>query len=303
MSSIPKNIKNSLFKLSGEDYSIISVSSKKIQFYFSTIGLLVLLILLFSFVSALYFTDHLFHNVYADIGVGLVWGYVVTNMYVLLLYTITPEILPIRVRKKDKYIAKSITFNISMVYRIFVVILLALIIAQPLNVLILKPGSSTLAYDIKYLLATNPIASIISFIVIAVFLLPIYFKHSVRNLGEFYEKKAVIEKRIVEDEYKDFKTKYAILLESNILNFNKHVWENLTPFLEKLEKVNPSVYQKYFEEIKEELINEKTEKYEYWLDPPFRTKKRIISSVNNNEADLLELIYQDNELIDNQTVS
>ncbi|BDB53080.1 hypothetical protein GENT11_13920 [Flavobacterium ammonificans] len=298
MNLMPENIKKSLFKLSGEDYSIISVGSKKIQFYFSTIGLLVLLILLFSFVSALYFTEHLFHNFFADIGVGLVWGYVVTNMYVLLLYTITPEILPIRIRKKDKYIAKSITFNISMVYRIFVVILLALIIAQPLNVLILKPGSKALAYDIKYLLATNPIASINSFIVIAIFLLPIYFKYSIRNLGEFYEKKAVIEKRIIEDDYKDFKIKYSIQLENNILKFNNHVWENLTPFLEKLEKRNPSVYKKYFDEIKEELINEKTEKYEYWADPPFRTIKRVNSTVNNNEADLLELIYQDNTLVE-----
>lgn len=291
MSSIRKNIKNSLFKLSGEDYSIISVSSKKIQFYFSTIGLLVLLILMFSFVSALYFTDHLFHNVFADIGVGLVWGYVVTNMYVLLLYTITPRILPMRVRKKDNYITKSITFNISMVYRIFVVILLAIIIAQPLNVLILKPGSTALAYDIKYLLATNPIATIVSLIVIVVFLLPIYLKYSIRNFGKFYEKKTEIEKRIIEDDYKDFKTKYAILLESNILRSNKQVWENLSPFLEKLKNVNPSAYQKHFEEINGELVKEKIEKYEYWSDPPFRTIHK--TKINNtlSEQDLLNFIY------------
>ena len=107
MSSIRKKISNRLCKLSGEDYAIISECSEKIQFYFSAIGFLVLLILLFSFVSALYFTEHLFHNVFADISVGLVWGYVVTNMYVLLLYTISPRILPIRVRTKDKYINKS----------------------------------------------------------------------------------------------------------------------------------------------------------------------------------------------------
>ena len=291
MSSIRKNIKFSLYKLSGEDYTIISVSSKKIQFYFSTIGILVLLILLFSFVSALYFTEHIFHNVFADIWVGIIWGYIVTNMYVLLLYTITPRILPMRVRKNDNFIAKSITFNISMLYRIFVVILLALIIAQPLNVLILKPGSNALAYDIKYLLTTNPIAIIISLLVITIFLLPIYLKYSIRNLDKFYEMKSEIEKQIVEDDYKDFKIKYAILLESNILKFDKYVWRNLTPFLEKLEKVNPSAYQKHFEEIKEELVKEKNEKYEYWTDPPFRTIRPNVIVVKNNEKEFLDFIY------------
>lgn len=291
MSSIRKNIKNSLFKLSGEDYTIISECTGKIQFYFSAIGFLVLLILIFSFASALYFTEQLFHNVIADIGVGLVWGYIVTNMYVLLLYTISPALLPIKVRNKQAIKTKQFELSFSMILRIFVVILLAIIIAQPLNVLILNPDSNAFAYDIKYLFDTNPFASFITLVVIAIFLLPIYLKYSIRNFGMFYEKKAEIEKRIIEDDYKDFKIKYSILLESNILRFNKHVWQNLAPFLEKLKKVNPSAYQKYFEEINGELVNEKIEKYEYWSDPPFRTIHK--TKVNNtlSEQDLLNFIY------------
>jgi hypothetical protein len=291
MSSIRKKISNRLCKLSGEDYAIISECSEKIQFYFSAIGFLVLLILLFSFVSALYFTEHLFHNVFADISVGLVWGYVVTNMYVLLLYTISPRILPIRVRTKDKYINKSTILNFSMGYRIFVVMLLAIIIAQPLNVLILKPDSTALAYDIKYLLSTNPIASIISLVVIAVFLLPIFLKYSIRNLGEFYEKKAEIEKRIVKDDYKDFKKEYNSLLEKNISKYNKSVKENLLSILIKLEQVNPSAYKMHIEEVENELINEKIEKYEYWIDPPFRTIRPRVNVVKNNEKAFLDFIY------------
>lgn len=291
MSSLLKNIRNSLCKLSGEDYAIISECTGKIQFYFSAIGFLVLLILLFSFASALYFTEQLFHNVIADIGVGLVWGYIVTNMYVLLLYTISPALLPVKLRNKQAIKTKQFELSFSMILRIFVVILLAIIIAQPLNVLILNPDSNAFAYDIKYLFDTNPFASFITLVVIAVFLLPIYLKYSIRNFGMFYEKKAQIEKQIIEDDYKDFKIKYSILLESNILSFNKHVWENLTPFLEKLKKVNPSAYQKYFEEINGELVNEKIEKYEYWSDPPFRTIHK--TKINNtlSEQDLLNFIY------------
>lgn len=293
MSSIRKNIKIRLCKLSGEDYAIISECSNKIQNYYSMVGFLVLLILFFSFASALYFTEQLFHSIIADIGVGLVWGYIVTNMYVLLLYTISPALLPVKVRQKQAIKTKQFELSFSMILRIFVVILLALIIAQPLNVLILKPDSTTLAYDIKYLLSTNPLATFISLLVIAIFLLPIYLKYSIRNFGKFYEKKAEIEKRIIEDDYRDFKKKYSLLLESNIIKYNKSVWENLMPFLSKLEQVNPLTYKKHFDEIKNELINEKIEKYEYWSNPPFRTIHKSKTKNVLSEQDLINHIYSE----------
>lgn len=291
MRSIRENIRNRLCKLSGEDYTIISECSDRIQFFYSVIGFLVLVILFFSFASALYFTEHLFHSAVADLGVGLVWGYIVTNMYVLLLYTISPSLLPIKIRKKQEIKTKQFQLSFSMIFRIFIVILLAVIIAQPLNVLILKPNSTVLAFDIKYLLATNPFATLITLVVIAIFLLPVYLKYAIRNFGKFYEKKAEIEKRIIEDDYKHFKKKYSQIFENKISNYNKSVWENLMPFLTKLQQVNPIAYQKYFEEVKNELIHEKIEKYEYWANPPFRTiqknKKRNIFS----EQDLLNYIY------------
>jgi hypothetical protein len=212
-------------------------------------------------------------------------------MYVLLLYTISPALLPVKVRQKQAIKTKQFELSFSMILRIFVVILLALIIAQPLNVLILKPDSTTLAYDIKYLLSTNPLATFISLLVIAIFLLPIYLKYSIRNFGKFYEKKAEIEKRIIEDDYREFKKKYSILLESNIIKYNKSVWENLIPFLSKLEQVNPLIYKKHFDEIKNELINEKIEKYEYWSNPPFRTIHKSKTKKVLSEQDLINHIY------------
>lgn len=291
MSSLLKAIRNRLCKLSGEDYTIISRCSNKIQIYFSLIGLLVLMILLCSFASALYFTDHLFHSVVADIGVGLVWGYIVTNMYVLFLYTITPTLLPTKIRKNQKIKTNQFQLSFSMGLRVFIIVLLAIIIAQPLNVLILKPNSTALAFDIKQLLTTNPLATIITIAVIAIFLLPVYLKYSIRKLGEFYEQKAEIKKRIIIDDYNDFKKEYKHIIENNISNYNKSVWENLMPYLNKLEKINPITYQEHFTEINNELINDKIEKYEYWANPPFRT---ILKSKTKNvlsEQELLNHIY------------
>jgi hypothetical protein len=295
MSSIRKNVKISLCKLSGEDYAIIAECSNKIQNYYSIIGFLVLLILLFSFASALYFTEQLFHSIITDIGVGLVWGYIVTNMYVLLLYTISPALLPVKERKNQVIKTKQFELSSSMILRIFVVILLAIIIAQPLNVLILKPESTALANDIKYLLSSNPLAAIISLLVIAVFLLPIYLKYSIRNFGMFYEKKAEIEKRIIEDEYRDFKKKYSLLLESNIIKFNKNVWANLTPLLDRLKEIDSIAYQRHFEDTSRELICEKFEKYEYWSDPPFRTSQKVKTKNLLSEQDLMKFIYPESD--------
>ena len=291
MSSLHKAIRNRLCKLSGEDYTIISRCSNKIQIYFSLIGLLVLVILLCSFASALYFTEHLFHSVVADIGVGIVWGYIVTNMYVLFLYTITPSLLPTKIRKNQKIKTNQFQLSFSMGLRVFIVVLLAIIIAQPLNVLILKPNSAALAFDIKHLLTTNPLATIITIAVIAIFLLPVYLKYSIRKLGEFYEQKAEIKKQIIIDDYNDFKKEYKRIVENNISNYNKSVWENLMPYLKKLEQINPIAYQKHFIEINNELISEKIEKYEYWANPPFRT---ILKSKTKNvlsEQELLNHIY------------
>lgn len=118
MSSIPNAIRNRLCKFSGEDYTIIQKCGNKVQFYFSLIGLLVLVILLCSFASALYFTDHLFHSIIADIGVGIIWGYIITNMYVLFLYTISPTLLPTKVRKKQEVKTNKFQLSFSMSFRI-----------------------------------------------------------------------------------------------------------------------------------------------------------------------------------------
>lgn len=295
MSSLLDSIRNRLCKFSGEDYTIIQKCGNKVQFYFSLIGLLVLVILLCSFASALYFTEHLFHSVIADIGVGIVWGYIITNMYVLFLYTISPTLLPTKIRKKQEVKTNQFQLSFSMGLRIFIVILLAVIIAQPLNVLILKPNSTALAFDIKDLLATNPLATFVTLIVIGIFLLPVYLKYNIRKLGEFYEKKAEIKKRIIEDDYKDFKKEYRQIIESNISNYNKSVWGNLMPFLNKLEKVNPIFHQKCFIEIEKELATEKIEKYEYWENPPYRTIHKSRTKNTLSEQDLLNHIYPETD--------
>lgn len=291
MNLILKSIRNRFCKFSGEDFTIIRLCNSKIQLYFSLIGFLVSAILFSSFASAMYFTDQLFHNLILDIGVGIIWGYIITNMYVLLLYTISPPLLPNKANAKEKIKTNTFKLNSSMILRIFVVMLLAIIIAQPLNVLVLKPDSTAFASDIKLLLNTNIFAIPITLFVIGIFLLPIILKYNIRKFDEFYEIKAKKEKQFILDEYKVFKNQYAYLLKENISRLNKIVSENLKHHLNELEKNNYDSYKKILNEIDNKLIEEKLEKYEYWADSPFRTVRKSQNRNILSEEDLLKHIY------------
>jgi hypothetical protein len=283
-----KKLRDSLCKFSGEDFTIIRECEEKIQFYFSLIGGFVLAILVCCFVSAYLFTDSLFHSPIQDIGIALIWGFIVTNLYVLLLYTISPRLLPLNL---EKYSQHDSVITISYIYRISLIIILAVIIAQPLNVALLSTPNNAYVSTIKLLLSTNISAWLITFLVTIIFLLPIYWKYSIRNLGGFYEVKANIEKRIIEDDYVEFKKDFKRILENYISVFNEKTWENIIPFLNKLEMVNIEKYYKLKKEITTELKNENVEKYEYWADPPFRTiKKNKIKSVFSEE-DFINDIY------------
>lgn len=289
--SILNGIRNNLQKLSGEDYTIIRVCNSKIQGSFTRIGFFVFLILLFCFLSAIRFTEHLFHSIVADISIGIFWGYTVTNLYILLLYTITPTLLPKKTTRVNSFKGSYIELNYSMIFRIGLVSLLAIITAQPLNILILEPRSETFAFDIKDLMSHNIFAWVITLLVITVFFLPIYWKYTLRKLGEFYEIKAEIKKRIIADDYKEFKKLYSSLLEFNISIYNYNVWNNIKPYIFILEKAKPISYQKYMEEIKPELVDDNIDKYEYWANPPYRTEHKTQKIVIQSEKDLINHIY------------
>lgn len=288
-----KKLRDRLCKFSGEDFSIIRKCEPNIQFYFSLIGGFVLVILVCCFISAFLFTESMFKSPIQDIGIAIVWGYIVTNLYVLLLYTISPAILPTSLKKNNLKVIDSRlnSINASFILRIIILIILAIIIAQPLNVALLSNPNNIYASTIKTLLSTNIFAWLITSLVAVIFLLPVYWKYSIRNLGGFYEVKANIEKRIIEDDYIEFKKDFKRILENNISDFNKKTWENTMPFLNKLEIVSKTKYNNFFSEITAELQNENIEKYEYWADPPFRTIKKNNTKSALTEQDFLTDIY------------
>lgn len=188
---------------SGEDDFIIRKCKPRIQLSFALIGFFVLLVFIGCWVSAALFMTHIFDGGrWISIPTGIIWAMLVTNLYLLLLYTVSPSLLPIsrkkKIRKGDKIIKVLVEskaeeihplLRFSLFVRIAFIVLLAIIIAQPFNVFLFSPSfeeSDLYAKAIREILSKNPLSWIISILSCCIFLLPIYFKYQVRSLSKRY---------------------------------------------------------------------------------------------------------------------
>lgn len=504
MNKAVNEIRLFLFTCSGEDNYILKKCSAKIQTRFALIGFFVLLIFSGCLFSASCFAYSLFEGAkWASLPIGLIWGAVVVNMYLLLLHTISPAIIPLSTKnnsksgfEKSEKIIKIPSF--SMFLRLGFMALLAIIIAQPLNVFMISStvessiekhkivervklyaltnkeliknelinqkefnqkivdrlnedlASTTkaqlaiinskiesdnqfiiitskklkhlnaidsdlfltdkvelekknllnqldnllndeLASDadfiaaiistsidgslkedyltyrnnlinlitektdnynalnnllnksnfyiktIQLLLTENPVSWFITFLICLIFLLPIYFKYKVRDLSsslfnknlnhqaeikrlreelihtndyrwlenkiksinissintsDYYFQRMLIEHKIILEEYDETKIKFSKILTSKIKRYNKNSLDRLLQLQEKLIELNPLNDNGISERIIDEYKNQLMIKYEYWLDSPFRTKrKNTPTSISNNEESLLDFIY------------
>jgi hypothetical protein len=451
---------------SGEDDYIIRECKARIQISFAFIGLFVILIFAGCWVSASSFMSELFEGSgkWLSIPIGILWALLVANMYLLLLYTVSPTLLPVARKiagkgKKKRILIetseekKKSEFTPSLIFRILFISLLAIIIAQPLNVLLLSSFSERslrnhkieyrinmmivadsslikqevqnqtdfyqnlitkihlsdsiiiannvqllndkVANDQKFLvhskmlldsllkwnkspfgknkpradsvrailsalvdeelqsddvfiseidnvqftdrklqsdfenyraslkktieekiknctrlddllkksnfylkriqilLSENPVSWIITLGVCGIFLLPIFWKFSIRNHGGFYAKKRHIENKLVHDDYNDFKSTYSKIFETKLREYNRQTWVTAMHLLHKLEIINPDKFSDISQQLKREIAEEPVSKYEYWADPPFRTKRKQSSKQLLSEKDFLKTIYPD----------
>lgn len=143
-----KGLKTFLWRFSGEDrYIIEKCEDAKTQNRFAYLGLFVIGIFIGCFVSATAFMYEVFEGLGRAVCLpfGLFWGLSVSIIYILLLNTISPTILPLSDKSsKRKHSRERIkqefknALNTSFAFRIGFMFIISIIIAQPLNVLILS---------------------------------------------------------------------------------------------------------------------------------------------------------------------
>jgi hypothetical protein len=119
-------LKKLLCILSGDDYGFIVRS--KMENHFAWIGLYVLAVFLLCFGSSYFTFIKLFPNYWIGIPIALFFAWMITNIYLLLLYTLSKNVLP---HKKHNG-----TRLFSLILRIAFVSLIAVIVSKPLEALI-----------------------------------------------------------------------------------------------------------------------------------------------------------------------
>lgn len=121
------NLSKILCTFSGDDYSIISGCDRKIQNRFKVIGGFVTAIFALCFISCYFTFTKLFQNYFIGIPIGIFFSYMITNIYLLLLYTLSKNSFP---SKTDKV---SQLFSISI--RVIFICFIAIVVSKPIETL------------------------------------------------------------------------------------------------------------------------------------------------------------------------
>ena len=130
--------KQFLHILSGDDLSIIRQCNSEIQNRFALIGGLVASIIAVSFISITAAFIHFFDFWLFDVAIGLFFALMIANIYVLLLYTLSKNMLP--------YISSKGAKWTSITLRGLFIIVFAVIVSKPFELMFL---STILEKDIE----------------------------------------------------------------------------------------------------------------------------------------------------------
>lgn len=123
------NLSRILCTFSGDDYSIISqCKDKTIQYRFMVIGGFVTAIFALCFISCYFTFTKLIQNYYIGLPIGLFFSYMITNIYLLLLYTLSKNSFPCKTDKAAQL------FSISI--RVIFICFIAIVVSKPLETML-----------------------------------------------------------------------------------------------------------------------------------------------------------------------
>mgnify|MGYP000553936865 CR=1 FL=1 len=132
------HLKRFFWVLSGDDYNVVGKCNKSTQRRFTTIGVLVACIFALCFISCYFAFTKLFQNYYTGIPVGLFFAWMITNIYLFLLYTLSKTGFPYIPNKPARYVATTI--------RLVFIAFIAVVVSKPIESLVF---SKQLALEMK----------------------------------------------------------------------------------------------------------------------------------------------------------
>ena len=124
--------------LSGDDKNVIAKCNKSTRSRFTGIGVLVAVIFSLCFASCFLAFTGLLQNLWIGIVIGLFFAWMITNIYLFLLYTLSKTGFPYIPNKTARFVSVSI--------RLIFIAFISIIVSKPIESLIF---SKPLAQDIQ----------------------------------------------------------------------------------------------------------------------------------------------------------
>lgn len=306
-----------LWIFSGDDYRIIASCDKLIKFKFALIGVVVIVIMLLSLLSIQIAIESLFRSILIGFLIGGFFAAVLSVLYILLLQTLSPNLLP-HIKPK--------TIENSRWLRYLFIVFIAVVVSKPIEYWIFKSDVTQITNHLK---ATN-IAELIRSVHYAEERELDYIEKELNgnHLSNETRNKYVSMKNSINAQ-KEKKIIQATLLVKNSRYFVQGlnglhekrpiIWGItllnallfLLPILIKLSIPRSSEYMQEKMRIERDLVDENyaltkqqytelfwkkhgrfVKLYETHLDPPYNTKRIEPEEKNLNQSDLVELIYK-----------
>jgi len=310
------NLKYQFCKFSGEDVTVIfKNNNNKIINIFSFIGLFVFFIFFVSFTSTLVLLFKIFDGQYViDLIISGFFALVLSIIYIFLLYTITPKLLPSRYKiGKKVFLNKKLSskekqqFNIfsggviSSIFKYGYILIISVIVAQPIiqfnkglfNEQRTDSNFVNLINECWHLDFSRSLMQTVA--VFIIFLLPVIFKYAVRHLheGKFYFAKQRLERKLVREDYFNlYLPTWKTLLEKNDQYWIDRINKKVSPLIQKIEKFDESAASKLKKELSLATKSTSFTKYDRWADPPFNTIEKESGIKIHDESQLINSIYQ-----------
>lgn len=119
------NPKRILYTLSGDDYTIIGLCTRRVKNQFASIGAFVLVIFILCFLGSLWSFSQLFDSNVIAIPLGLFFAFMITNIYLLLLYTLTKNSFPTKPYRATQVVSVGV--------RGLFICFIALVVSKPVE--------------------------------------------------------------------------------------------------------------------------------------------------------------------------
>ncbi len=243
---ISKNTYHKFWKVAGEDYQIVSKANKDIQNRFLISGILIVFIFLVCFISFFFSFKLIFNQTVFAVIISVFVTLMFYNIYKINLITLSPIKL-----------TYSFSYLVSLFVRMIFLMIIGIVIAKPLEAVLFKflLSSENMPFisSIKTLNSEYPAIWVFTFFIIVLVAIPFFLKFTINPANQYSRSRIILNKKIVENDYSNFKKNYSIIFEKS--------------------------------------IGEKLEVIENYEDPPFNTVKKKDKRKIGTEKEFLNHLY------------